>query len=63
MSTLRIREWSDLENHKDINHDMRKDEFNLIDLTKHGRAILGSQNVVDQRIVNFYKVKQYRDDA
>lgn len=62
MSTMRIREWSDLDNiGGGINQNSQEDEKSIIDVEKHGERISGMENIVDRNLIAFYRVKRIRD--
>ena len=60
MSTLLIRESSDLDD--DTSEDCELEQGNMQDITENGLRIFKSNQAVDKRIVNIYKLKRFAED-
>ena len=62
MSTLLIRMSSDLDN--DTSEDCELEEENLIEIhvNENASRIFRSNQALDKRIVNIYKLKRFADD-
>ena len=60
MATMLIRESSDLDD--STSDDDELDQVNGFDAQQHSKSIAKSNSIVDQRIVDLYKLKRWSED-
>ena len=60
MATMALRESSDME--KSMETDLDLEQENMADTLEHGKNSISSANIVDQRLISFYRLKRWRQD-
>ena len=60
MSTMVIRESSDLNDHTDFDDELVQE--NMMDIEHHSHRIFNSKAKMDRRLVRAYQARRWRDD-
>ena len=61
MATMIMRESSDMKDSSEEDLDLGVE--NIVDALGHGKSSVRSSNKVDQRLVNFYRLKRWSEDS
>ena len=60
MATMALRESSDMDPSDQSDSDLEQE--NMADTLEHGKHSISSANIVDQRLISFYRLKRWRED-
>lgn len=60
MSTMLIRESSDLNDRTDTDDELQQE--NMVDIEHHSRKIFLSKEKMDRRLIYAYQTKRWRED-